>query len=156
MRGSTCFLSLMTLCDPFEMRCTWCWPAGNPSQVSPGSGHMVGAAAYNTEPAGSHDAQYSAHSHSQGLDAPVTCLHCSYQANCPDELKRHLYTHKGRRPLTCPHCRYETIDSSNLRRHIRTHTGEKPYSCPMCPYQTAMKGNLNRHLNRHVSKIGLL
>ncbi|XP_045113652.1 broad-complex core protein isoforms 1/2/3/4/5-like isoform X3 [Portunus trituberculatus] len=122
--------------------------------VSPGSGHMEDAAAYNTEPAGSHDAQYSAHCDSQGWEAPLTCLYCSYQASCPDELKRHLQSHKGRRPQTCPHCRYETIDSSNLRRHIRTHTGEKPYSCPMCPYQTAMKGNLNRHLHRHVSKIG--
>ncbi|KAK8375910.1 hypothetical protein O3P69_008563 [Scylla paramamosain] len=124
--------------------------------VSPSSGHAMGAAAYNNEPAESHDTQYSAHCHSQGWDAPLTCLHCSYQANCPDELKRHLYSHKGRRPQTCPHCHYETIDSSNLRRHIRTHTGEKPYSCPMCPYQTAMKGNLNRHLHRHVSKIGSL
>jgi uncharacterized Zn-finger protein len=86
---------------------------------------------------------------------PYKCEVCGEEFVQSDELRNHTSKHTGVFKYQCDEddCNYKTNHVAQLKRHVYTHTGKKPHKCHVCGNGFSRKGNMNRHVKRfHTTK----
>ena len=80
------------------------------------------------------------------------CTRCDHRASDASELRRHMWTHTGKKSYVCTTCGYNASQKSVLTAHERLHTGEKPFACPHCDYRARQNNALTRHMRVHTGE----
>ena len=95
------------------------------------------------------------------------CLHCTFVANSPAELRRHQALHSEEKPYICDECSYSTKWKCDMKKHKEKYKHNGPIKvirpngdlhdadkntmekCPVCPFETYSKETLQSHVRQN-------
>ncbi|XP_018105980.1 zinc finger protein 585A isoform X2 [Xenopus laevis] len=81
-----------------------------------------------------------------------TCKECNRTFSCNYFLVHHQKTHSREHPFVCPQCNKSFSCSSVLYRHQRLHMGVQPYKCELCVKRFSQKSSLITHMRTHTGE----
>ncbi|KAL1115464.1 hypothetical protein AAG570_007494 [Ranatra chinensis] len=95
----------------------------------------------------------------------LVCHHCGYEADCLDDMRRHMRRHRGlsvgdqvsrveevRRDTSMCRGQGEASRLRDAKRSKRGKTDRKPFPCHQCGYQTNDMSKLTRHKRIHTGE----